>query len=288
MSGNGHDFDPQVKGSQTVTSKVDVNMVNEAMSPRRHEEQQYLDLVRDIIEKGVFRPDRTGTGTKSIFGAQSRYSLRNNVIPVLTTKTISWKSVVEELLWFIRGSTDSKELSAKGVKIWDANGSRSFLDSLGFTEREEGDLGPVYGFQWRYFGAEYKDCHTNYSGQGVDQLQRIIDLLKTNPNDRRMLMIAWNPTDLPKMALPPCHCLVQFYVANGELSCQLYQRSADIVSWTLVQCHLSNTIVSLGSRSSLQHCFVLTFDTHSSQDDRIDSRRLYPHDWRCPCLHESY
>jgi thymidylate synthase len=197
---------------------------------QHHEEHQYLSLIHEIVAKGVLRPDRTGTGTKSIFGAQSRYSLRNDVIPVLTTKAISWKSVVEELLWFIRGSTDSKELSAKGVKIWDANGSRGFLDSLGFTDREEGDLGPVYGFQWRHFGAEYKDCHTDYAGQGVDQLQRIIDLLKTNPNDRRMLMIAWNPTDLPKMALPPCHCLVQFYVANGELSCQLYQRSADIVS----------------------------------------------------------
>lgn len=102
------------------------------------------------------------------------------------------------------------------------------MDSLGFTDREEGDLGPVYGFQWRHFGAEYKDMHTDYTGQGVDQLKNVIDTIKKNPNDRRMIMCAWNAKDISKMALPPCHCLVQFYVANGELSCQLYQRSADM------------------------------------------------------------
>lgn len=195
-----------------------------------HEEYQYLNLIRDIISKGSFRGDRTGTGTKSIFGTQSRYSLRDSCFPLLTTKRVYFKGVVEELLWFIRGKTDGKELSATGVKIWDANGSRSYLDSLGFTDREEGDLGPVYGFQWRFFGAEYVDHKTDYTGQGVDQLKRVIDLIKSNPFDRRIIMTAWNPIDLPRMALPPCHCLVQFYVSDGELSCQLYQRSADMVS----------------------------------------------------------
>ena len=129
---------------------------------------------------------------------------------------------------FIRGSTNAKELQDKNVRIWDANGSRAFLDNLGFTEREEGDLGPVYGFQWRHFGAQYADTKTDYTGQGVDQLMDVIDKIKNKPNDRRIIMCAWNPADLNKMALPPCHCLVQFYVANGELSCQLYQRSADM------------------------------------------------------------
>ncbi|KFO27108.1 Thymidylate synthase [Fukomys damarensis] len=148
--------------------------------------------------------------------------------PLLTTKRVFWKGVLEELLWFIKGSTNAKELSSKGVKIWDANGSRDFLDSLGFSSRQEGDLGPVYGFQWRHFGADYKDMDSDYSGQGVDQLQKVIDTIKTNPDDRRIIMCAWNPKDLPLMALPPCHALCQFYVVNGELSCQLYQRSGDM------------------------------------------------------------
>ncbi|CAO2583184.1 Thymidylate synthase [Lemmus lemmus] len=137
---------------------------------------------------------------------QARYNLRDE-FPLLTTKRVFWKGVLEELLWFIKGSTNAKELSSKGVRIWEANGSR------------EGDLGPVYGFQWRHFGADYK---------GVDQLQKVIDTIKTNPDDRRIIMCAWNPKDLSLMALPPCHALCQFYVVNGELSCQLYQRSGDM------------------------------------------------------------
>ncbi|KAL4635252.1 thymidylate synthase [Arapaima gigas] len=191
------------------------------------DERGYLDAVARILEHGVSRGDRTGTGVVSVFGLQARYNLRGQ-FPLLTTKRIFWKGVLEELLWFIKGSTNAKELSEKGVKIWDANGSREFLDKGGFTSREEGDLGPVYGFQWRHFGAEYKDMHTNYSGQGVDQLQNVIDTIKSNPNDRRIIMCAWNPKDLSLMALPPCHALCQFYVSEGELSCQLYQRSADM------------------------------------------------------------
>ncbi|CAO2617364.1 Thymidylate synthase [Lemmus lemmus] len=158
---------------------------------------------------------------------QARYNQRDE-FPLLTTKRVFWKGVLEELLWFIKGSTNAKELSSKGVRIWDANGSRDFLDSLGFSARQEGDLGPVYGFQWRHFGADYKDMDSDYSGQGVDQLQKVIDTIKTNPDDRRIIMCAWNPKDLSLMALPPCHALCQFYVVNGELSCQLYQRSGDM------------------------------------------------------------
>ncbi|XP_006151681.1 thymidylate synthase [Tupaia chinensis] len=192
-----------------------------------HGELQYLGQVEHILRCGARKEDRTGTGTLSVFGMQARYSLRDE-FPLLTTKRVFWKGVLEELLWFIKGSTNAKELSSKGVKIWDANGSRDFLDSQGFSTREEGDLGPVYGFQWRHFGAEYKNMDSDYSGQGVDQLQKVIDTIKANPNDRRLIMCAWNPKDLPLMALPPCHALCQFYVVDGELSCQLYQRSGDM------------------------------------------------------------
>uniref|UniRef100_A0A8D1NQ08 Thymidylate synthase n=1 Tax=Sus scrofa TaxID=9823 RepID=A0A8D1NQ08_PIG len=195
--------------------------------PQPHGELQYLGQIEHILRCGFRKDDRTGTGTLSVFGMQARYSLRDQ-FPLLTTKRVFWKGVLEELLWFIKGSTNAKELSSKGVKIWDANGSRDFLDSLGFSSREEGDLGPVYGFQWRHFGAEYKDMNSDYSGQGVDQLQKVIDTIKTNPDDRRIILCAWNPKDLPLMALPPCHALCQFYVVNGELSCQLYQRSGDM------------------------------------------------------------
>merc|ERR1719273_982308 len=192
------------------------------------DEQQYLDLVKKIIQNGNKKTDRTGTGTMSMFGAQMRFNLRNGIFPLLTTKKTFWRGIAEELFWFIRGSTNAIDLQEKNVRIWDANGSREFLDNLGFKDREVGDLGPVYGFQWRHFGAEYVDTKTDYSGQGIDQLMDVINKIKTRPDDRRIIMCAWNPADLNKMALPPCHCLVQFYVANGELSCQLYQRSADL------------------------------------------------------------
>uniref|UniRef100_A0A8C7YAC6 Thymidylate synthase n=1 Tax=Oryzias sinensis TaxID=183150 RepID=A0A8C7YAC6_9TELE len=212
---------------ESVCEAAERRSAEEKQSGFLCDERGYLDLVKHILQNGRRKGDRTGTGVLSVFGAQVRYSLRDQ-FPLLTTKRVFWKGILEELLWFIKGSTNAKELSDKGVKIWDANGSRAFLDNLGFTDREEGDLGPVYGFQWRHFGAEYKDMHTDYTGKGVDQLQNIIDTIKKNPEDRRIIMCAWNPKDLPLMALPPCHALCQFYVCDGELSCQLYQRSADM------------------------------------------------------------
>jgi len=194
----------------------------------KHEEYQYLDLIREILRDGVTKSDRTGTGTKSVFGRQMRWSLREGRFPLLTTKRVFWRGVAEEMLWFVRGSTDSKLLAARDVRIWNDNGSREFLDKLGFHDREEGDLGPVYGFQWRHFGAEYSNAHQDYTGQGIDQIAEVIRTLRENPNDRRMIVSAWNPAALSKMALPPCHMFCQFYVANGELSCQMYQRSCDM------------------------------------------------------------
>ncbi|XP_050525638.1 thymidylate synthase isoform X1 [Daktulosphaira vitifoliae] len=192
------------------------------------DEQQYLDHIQNIIKNGHKKIDRTKVGTLSVFGTQMRYSLKNGTFPLLTTKRVFWRGVVEELLWFIKGSTNAHKLSEKNVKIWDPNSTRSYLDSIGLYDREEGDLGPIYGFQWRHFGAKYCDMHSDYQGKGIDQLQNVINTIKNNPDDRRMLMVAWNPCDLPLMALPPCHCLVQFYVADGYLSCQMYQRSADM------------------------------------------------------------
>ncbi len=167
------------------------------------------------------------------------------ILPLLTTKRVFLRAVIAELLWFISGSTSSLPLSEAGIKIWDGNGSREYLDSVGLSHREVGDLGPVYGFQWRHFGAEYIDAKTDYSGQGVDQLAEVIDKLKNRPYDRRIILSAWNPADLTKMALPPCHMFAQFYVSypspaslqincdygikpRGVLSCQLYQRSCDM------------------------------------------------------------
>lgn len=211
------------------------------------EEQQYLQLVKSVIETGILRKGRTDTDTLSKFGAQLRFDLHSH-FPLLTTKRVFWRGVVEELLWFISGSTNSNVLHDKGVKIWDAHGSRQYLDSIGLNDREEGDLGKIYGFQWRHYGAEYINMHSNYTGKGIDQLQTVIDTIKNNPNDRRMLICSWNPCDLPEMALPPCHVLSQFYVANGELSCQMYQRSCDlglgvpfnIASYSLLTCIIAH------------------------------------------------
>ncbi|EUC35728.1 hypothetical protein COCCADRAFT_3139 [Bipolaris zeicola 26-R-13] len=215
-----------------------------------HEEHQYLSLIRDILQNGEHRPDRTGTGTYAIpFPAQMKFALSRPsadptqpptlVLPLLTTKRVFLRAVIGELLWFIAGSTHSKPLSDAGIKIWDGNGSRAYLDSVGLSHYEEGELGPVYGFQWRHFGAEYKGHAHDYTGEGVDQLAEIIDKLKNKPYDRRIILSAWNPADIKKMALPPCHMFAQFYVSfpghkqgeerpRGVLHSLLYQRSCDM------------------------------------------------------------
>ncbi|KAG2124685.1 thymidylate synthase/dCMP hydroxymethylase domain-containing protein [Suillus clintonianus] len=201
-----------------------------------HEEHQYLSLVRRVIDVGEVRPDRTGTGTLSIFAPPSfRFSLADDTLPLLTTKRTFLRAIVEELLWFIQGCTDSRVLSQKGIKIWDGNGSSEFLQKQGLGHRREGDLGPVYGFQWRHFGANYVNCDTDYTGQGVDQLKECIRKIKDDPTDRRIILSAWNPAAMPLMALPPCHMMCQFYVhlpvtpdAPKRLSCLMYQRSADL------------------------------------------------------------
>lgn len=169
--------------------------------------QQYLDLLRHIRQNGVMKEDRTGTGTQSVFGYQMRFNLQDG-FPLLTTKKVHLKSIIHELLWFISGDTNINYLRENGVTIWD-----EWAD-------EQGNLGPVYGHQWRSWSCP--------NGKAIDQLSGVINLIQQNPNSRRMLVTAWNPAEVDQMALPPCHCLFQFYVANGKLSCQLYQRSADV------------------------------------------------------------
>lgn len=201
----------------------------ETVEQRGNEEFQYLDLITRILREGVFRDDRTGVGSYSLFGVSMRFDLSKS-FPLLTTKRVFWRGIVEELLWFLRGDTDGKNLLKKNIKIWEGNGTKEYLKSRGLEDREEHDLGPVYGFQWRHFGAAYKKPNHDYSGEsaGFDQLKNVIRQIKEEPESRRIILTAWNPPDLDKMALPPCHVLCQFFVAEGKLSSVLFQRSADM------------------------------------------------------------
>jgi thymidylate synthase len=169
--------------------------------------RQYLDLMRHVLEHGTRKSDRTGTGTVSIFGAQLRFDL-NAGFPLLTTKKVHLKSIIHELLWFLKGETNTRYLKENGVTIWDEWADKN------------GDLGPVYGYQWRSWPAP--------DGRHIDQVSQVIEQIRQNPDSRRLVVSAWNVADLPKMALLPCHAFFQFYVAGGRLSCQLYQRSADL------------------------------------------------------------
>lgn len=185
--------------------------------------QAYLDLLRTILERGKDRADRTGTGTRGIFGHQMRFDLREG-FPLLTTKKLHVKSIMHELLWFVRGETHVKPLQDAGVRIWNDWATAEQTARFG---RLEGDLGPVYGHQWRNFGATRKADGT-YERDGVDQLKRLLHDIKENPSSRRLIVTGWNPKEADQVALPPCHTLFQLYVQDGELSCQLYQRSADV------------------------------------------------------------
>ena len=196
-------------------------------------EYEYLNLVQKVLNYGERQTGRNGT-VFSHFGHQMRFNLRNKTMPLLTTKKMAYKSCFKELFWFVRGETDNKLLKQQGVSIWNANATREFLDSRGLYTLEEDDLGPVYGHQWRHFNADYTTSDEDYTGKGVDQIRRVIRILKgedtsEDKSSRRILVSAWNPQQLDEMALPPCHVMFQFYVNNAdELSCSLYQRSGDI------------------------------------------------------------
>lgn len=197
-----------------------------------HHERQYLSVLQELIDNGVARSDRTGVGTLSIFAGQQKYDV-STYLPLLTTKFVPIKIIIKELLWFLRGDTNAKNLQDQGVHIWDGNSSRDFLDKRGLNNYQEGELGPIYSHQWRHFGAEYKGCHADYKGLGFDQIEYILDQLRNDPFSRRIILSAWNPPDIEKMALPPCHVLFQLYVEEDQntgkryVSGHLYQRSSD-------------------------------------------------------------
>jgi len=239
------------------------------------EEMQYLRLIRDILEKGSLESGRNGN-TLSVFGAAMHFSLENNKIPILTSKKVAWKTCLKELLWFISGKTDNSILQTQNVHIWDSNASRSFLDERGLQHLKENDLGPVYGHQWRHFNATYTDCNKDYTGEGIDQLQYIIDSLKdpSRRSSRRLVMSAWNPCQIDEMALPPCHVLCQFNVSNGnKLSCALYQRSGDVglgVPFNIASYSFLTHLLA-------KHCglepyeFIYTLGNCHIYDDHIDA-----------------
>ncbi|WP_348549261.1 thymidylate synthase [Psychrobacter sp. KFRI-CH2-11] len=186
-------------------------------------EQAYLDLLRHVMSEGSEKGDRTGTGTLSHFGVQMRFNLSDG-FPLLTTKKVHFKSIVYELLWFLSGSTHVDYLQENGVRIWN---EWATAEQTARFNRPAGDLGPVYGHQWRNYGAT-KDENGRYNNDGVDQIAQVVEQIKTNPNSRRLIVSGWNPGEAEQVALPPCHTLFQFFVADNKLSCQLYQRSADL------------------------------------------------------------
>ena len=215
------------KEEKNVEEDKNLNKISD-IKKFEHEEYQYLNLLENILDNGFWEEGRNGK-TKSIFGNSMRFSLKDGKIPILTTKKTAWKTCLKELLWFIRGETNNKILKEQGVHIWDANGSREFLDSRELFDYEEDELGPIYGWQWRRFNLQY-DSPLNEGG--IDQLQQIIDVLKDpkQRSSRRLIMTAWNPCQLLQMALPPCHILCQFNVHDGnKLSCMMMQRSCDVV-----------------------------------------------------------
>lgn len=203
------------------------------MNPLESEEKQYIHLVEHVLKNGVKETTRNGT-TLFIFGHMMKFSLKDNTIPFMTHKKLAWKTCLHELIFFIRGITDNKWLKNRGVHIWDGNSTREFLDNRGLNHYNEDELGPIYGFQWRNFNGDYPPTPSPSSKEntGIDQLKNIIDQLKdeTGPGrkSRRLLMTAWNPCQIDKMVLPPCHVLCQFNVYDNKLSCALYQRSGDL------------------------------------------------------------
>lgn len=225
-----------------------------------HMERQYLDLCKDVLIHGVEKPNRTGTSTRGLFGAQMKCDLAEG-FPLITTKKMHFKSIKTELIWMIRGLTDVKWLQDRGVTIWDE------------WQDEDGTIGTGYGFQWRSFGKRIVE----HGGQkaveypGIDQLKGVVERIKTNPNDRRLLVSAWNPVDIPDMMLPPCHVMFQFYVADGRLSCHMYQRSADMflgVPFNIAQYALLTHIVAW-------HCNLQPGDLiHSLGDYHIYSNHI--------------
>lgn len=217
--------------------------------------KQYLDLLKDILANGTYKDDRTGIGTRSVFGRQLRFNLDEG-LPLVTTKKLHTKSIIHELLWFLSGDTNIRYLKEHGIRIWD-----EWADA-------NGDLGPIYGRQWRAWRTA--------DGEAIDQIANVIDQIRTNPNSRRLIVNAWNVGELKKMALEPCHTLFQFYVANGRLSCQLYQRSADVflgLPFNIASYSLLNHMIAQQCDLEVGELQIVTGDTHL-YENHLDQARL--------------
>lgn len=233
--------------------------------------QPYLELLKLVLEKGKDREDRTGTGTRGIFGHQMRFDLREG-FPLLTTKKLHLKSIIVELLWFLRGETHVKALSDAGVRIWDEWATPEQTARFG---RAAGDLGPVYGHQWRNFGASLRPDGT-YASDGVDQIARLLTDIRERPHSRRLIVTGWNPREADQVALPPCHTLFQLYVQDGALSCQLYQRSADIflgVPFNIASYALLTMMIAQATGLEAGE-FVHTFGDAHLYKNHLDQARL--------------
>lgn len=217
------------KLSTTLDYSNDPDLQFERYEYINKDEEEYLRMMREILDTGNHRDDRTKVGTRSLFGKMITWDLTENTMPILTTKRTFYRGIAEELLWFINGSTDARVLQERGVGIWNGNSSREFLDSRGLNHLEAGDIGAGYGFQLRHFGAEYTNCNADYAGKGFDQLQYVVDTIKNDPHSRRILFSYWNPAAMNDTALMPCHLMYQFYINTDKktISCNLYQRSSD-------------------------------------------------------------
>ena len=240
--------------------------------PARHEENQYLNLIDEILSEGTREDGRNGTTLVAV-GAAMHFSLNDRRVPFLTTKRLAWNTCLKELLWFIRGQTDNRLLQAQNVHIWDGNSNG----------RSDGDLGPIYGFQWRNFGGEYPAINDDNYKKGVDQLQAVIDALKDpeQRTSRRLIITAWNPCQLPEMALPPCHVLMQFHVTDGtRLSCSLYQRSGDVgcqLGGLGSGCWLAKTAQPPGQHLAWAGAFGATSRQRCSQRRAADAESTQRH-----------
>ena len=248
---------------------------NKVINTLHHDENQYINLIKDILDEGEMIEGRNGY-TKSINGAALHFNLENGKIPLLTTKKVAWKTCLKELLWFISGSTNNDKLVEQNVKIWNDNGCREFLDNRGLYQNRINDLGPVYGHQWRHFNAPYDNCDSDYENKGVDQLENVIKLLsdpKTRTS-RRIIMSAWNPCQLDEMALPPCHVLIQFNVSNNDkLSCSLYQRSGDVglgVPFNIASYSFLTHLIAKHC-NLIPHEFLYHLGNSHIYDDHLDS-----------------
>ena len=251
------------------TEKCNYRFLEYECHKQEHGEYQYLTLLKDVLDNGNSRDDRTKTGTISVFGRQIRFDI-SQVIPILTTKFVPFKMVVKELLWFLKGQTDNKILQDQGVHIWDGNTTREFLDHRGLPDYQIGDIGPMYGFQWRHFGAKYEGCTKNYTGQGIDQLEIVMQLLRDDPFSRRIAMTTYNVADLEKGVLHPCHGIyIQFYVEIVDglkcLSCHMTQRSVDCglgLPFNIVSYSVLTHIIAQKVDMVPNELIISTGDTH--------------------------